>query len=336
MTNLRLSPCVSVLASLSVSLSVALCLAGSLAGCASGDDAPLPDAAPPRPLDVTGTYTMHTSYSLAAPPAVAATVLAELAAATDGPDDPARFLIDKLVARLPEGRSQLIAAAVAPYLAAYVQTHIDEVAPQLAAGVRSLADGLNRVARHWGTTEQWTIGHDSRVHRLITGLRFDVPEPVDVTLAPLGVADIAADANIAVAGERLTIGEHSGEVPFGVVLRTGLERGVVPRVVPGATTVAEALAMLVDCERLGVLVADYLSIGDPALYASACELAMTRVASELYERLDVANARMTLVGHAVMIDEEGDGPVDAIASGSWSGVIGNADLALSIFEGSRR
>jgi hypothetical protein len=294
--------------------------------------------AQPAPLDPTGTFALRSTYSLAAPPAAAASMLAELAAATDGPDDPSRYLIDRLVARLPAGRGQLAAAAVAPYIAAYVQARLDSFAPRLAAGTRALADGLNQIARHFGTTEQLSIGADGRARRLITAMRVDTASAtgtgsIDIALAPLGIADIATAGSYALAADRLTIGDHSADLPYGALLRIGLDRAVVPRVVPGATSLDGALVSLVDCDRLGALIAEYLGIGTPALYGHACGVALTHLAAEIYDRFDTATVRMTVAGSARVIDLDGDGPVDVIASGTWAGTVGNAPLALSVFDG---
>lgn len=314
--------------------------ATALVGCGSASDDSTPDAIKqPAPLDPNGTYQIHSTYSLVAPPAIAARMLAELAATTDGPDDPSRYLIDRLVARLPQGRTQVIAAAVAPYLAAYVQARIDRFAPRLADGARALNDGLNQIARHFGTTETLTIGADGRARRLITGLSFaprtnatDAVE-IEIGLAPLGLPDVAMSSNFALAGDRLTVGEHSAELPYGAILRAGLDHAVIPHLVPGATSLDAALGALVDCDHLGMLVAEYIGAGTPQLYSRACTVALTHVAAAIYERFGSATARMTVAGAARVIDLDGDGPVDIIASGTWSGTVGDAPLALSVFDG---
>ncbi len=313
----------------------------ALVACGTSEPEDRPDAmTEPAPLDPIGVFEIRSTYSLAAPPAIAAPMLAELAAATDGPDDPSRFMIDRLVARLPEGNVQIVAAAVAPYLAAYVQARIGAFAPRLAVGIRGLGDGLGQVARHFGTTEQLTIGADGRARRLITGLRFQPRTnatdaiAIDVPLAPLGIADIATSSNFALAADRLTLGEHSAELPYGAILRAGLDRAIIPRIVPGTSSLNEALVALVDCDHLGMLVAEYVGAGTPATYARACGVALTHLAAEIYERIGTAGARMVVAGAARVIDLDGDGPVDVIASGTWSGTVGDAPLALSVFEGS--
>jgi hypothetical protein len=320
----------------------------ALTGCAAEPRDAEPDAGMHIvPLDPNGVYAIRSTYSLAAAPPIAAPMLGELAAATDGPDDPARYLIDRMVARVSDGRVQLVAAAVAPYLAAYVQARIDAFAPRLATGVRELADGLNQIARRFGTVEQLVIGADGRARRRITAVRF---EPriaqtggtgandvvgVDVALASLGLADIATAGNFALANDRLTLGEHAAELPYGALLRAGFDRAVVGRVVPGAASLDDALVELVDCAHLGAIVSDYVGLGSPELYARACDAALTHVAAEIYERIAATpNVPLVMAGAARVIDLDGDGPVDVIASGTWSGTVGDAPIAFSVFEGS--
>lgn len=295
--------------------------------CADSPAEHAPDAAPSPPpaLELAGDFALRSSFVLSAPPPAAAPVLAELASATDGPDDPSRFLIDRLVARLPEGRAQLVAAAVAPYVAAYVQRRIDTFAPELASGVRSLAAGLSRIAHRFGTTEMLAIESAGTApatdpaggaranevargaHRVITGVRFDA---IEIALAPQGLADIAAHAQVSLAGDRVTIEEHAMTIPYGALLRLGFDRVVIPQVVPGAADLADALGRLVACDRLGVLVAEYLGIGSPELYAGACSVALVRLAAEVYERLELPPAALVVRGTAGAIDLNRDGPVE--------------------------
>src|ERR1044071_7682741 len=109
-------------------------LAVFVPACASGDVSASPDAV----LDISpaGDFSLHSSFVLSSPPANAADVLAELSAATDNVDDPARYLVDRLVARLPEGTTRQYAESLAPHFAAYLQTKLDTIPPRFSAGAR--------------------------------------------------------------------------------------------------------------------------------------------------------------------------------------------------------
>lgn len=346
----------------------ALALATCLVGCTDDPDATTPDGMPaPRPLDPTGTFAVRSVFSLTAPPSSATAVLVELAGATDGPDDPSRFLVDRLVARLPEGQAQVVAAAVAPYVAAYVQQRIDSFAPELAPGLRALADGVHRLARRFGTTgtlhveAQMGIDTPPALHATHTFTGF-VADDVVVAFAPLGMADLSAHTTAALVPasttepappmspprdpsgvpegaervERLAIGEHAVAFPYGALLRLGVDRAVVPQTVPGARDLADAFDRLVDCDRLGEHVAAYLGIGSPELYATACSVALVRLAAEIYSRLDLPDVELSIAGHARAVDVDRDASVDALDAGVWTGRLGEAPLAASSFDGAGR
>lgn len=308
-----------------------------MTACAAAPATDAPDARTPMPLDPAGTFALRSTYSLVGPPAPAVAMLDELASATDGVDDPSRYLIDKLVARLPEGRTQLVAAAVAPYLAAYVQHRVDSFAPGLVPGVRAMTAGLNAIARRFGTTEELVIDRpsiDARASRgrhVYVGAWFD---GIVVPFAPLGLADPTAATEVVLSGDQLTFASHGIELDYGAMLRLGFDCVVIPRVIDGAHDLDEALHALVDCNKLGMHVADYLGIGSPELYAGACSVALTRLAAEIYERLAAPPVRLTISGSARAVDLNGDGPVDVIADGRWSGTFGDAQIVDAKFDGS--
>jgi hypothetical protein len=307
--------------------------------CACTDDAA---PAPPGgttvvPIEAAGTFSIRSSFALSAPPPGAADVLAELTAATDGPDDPSRFLVDLLVAKLPEGRTQVVAAAVAPYIAGYLQQRIDSFAPDLAAKLRGLADGLNQVARRFGTTESLTIDEAGAAQHVITGLGFGASgREVDIAFAPLGMADVAMQTQVTLEGSALAVTEHAAMIPYGAVLRLGLDRVVVPHLVPGALDLADAFEAVVDCDRLGAHVSELVGVGSADLYAGACTIALTRLAAEIYERLETAPVRISIAGSARAVDADGDGPMDSIVDGVWTGTFADAPLAPSVFAGTAR
>jgi hypothetical protein len=337
MLNHRLAyraPFVPRLASLVATL-VALAVAPL---CACTEDTPAaPDGMTVVPIEATGTFSVRSGFSLAAPPPGAAQVLVSLTDATDGPDDPSRFLVDRLVAKLPEGRTQVVAAAVAPYIAAYLQARIDSFAPELAVKLRALTDGLNQVARRFGTTESLTIDAAGQAQHVITGLGFGASgREVDIAFAPLGMADVAMQTQVTLDGGQLAFAQHSALIPYGAVLRLGLDRVVVPHVVQGALDLADAFARVVDCDRLGAHVSEYMGVGSADLYAGACTIAVMRFAAEIYERLETPPVQISIAGSARAVDADGNGPMDSIVDGVWTGTFADAALAPSVFAGSAR
>jgi hypothetical protein len=301
-------------------------LALAFAAACGPDDHAAPDAAPPPPPPTmipsspAGSFALSSELTLAVPDD-ATPLIATLADATDGPDDPARYLVDHMIATLPDGTMKKLALSVAPYVAAYVSARLEDVAPQLAPGIAALANGVLRIATHLGTVETLRIDGSGNAVRTITGVRFTVgPTPTVVSFAGSGLADItvATHATLDAAGH-LSLAAHSHALPYGALLRLGLDRAVVPSALPGADDLPAALAALVDCDALGAVVADRIGLGAPALYRDACRTAMTALASELDERLAaIGDLSLTVAGAATAIDLDGGGTIDELTTGGWT------------------
>ena len=304
--------------------SLALIVLASLASCGPASS-PSPDAAPPQavPTSPAGGFAVTSMFDIELPPA-ARPVLATLTAATDGPDDPTRYLVDRMIATLPDGQVKLVAVQAAPYVAAYLNERLVDIAPRLVTGLGAIADGLSRIARHFGTTETLQIDSSGAAIRTLTGARFELgATTTTVRFADSGLADIVTGAHVFLDTEgRVTIGAHAHALPYGAVLRLGLERAVIASVEPGAPDLATALGALVDCTKLGDLAASSIGLGPASLYHTACRAAMTAIASELYAQLaaiDATPLALELTGAADGIDHDGDGSLDELRAGRWSG-----------------
>jgi hypothetical protein len=306
------------------------CSLAVITGC-TGSPAPAPDAAPP-PTSPAGSFEATSAFDLR-PPAAAAPVFATLTAASDGPDDPTRFVVDHMIASLPAGTVKDLATAAAPYLAAYLHARLAELAPRLAPGLAALAGGLTRIAGHIETREAWQVDRGGGGVRTITGVQLALNgTTASVRLADHGLADVAVGVRVGLepAG-RVTIAGHVHRWPYGALLRIGLHRVVAPSVEPGARDLASALAGLVDCDRLGAVIASRVGLGGSGLFRAACRAAMTAIASELDARIaaiDDASVAFDVVGSADAVDDDRDGQIDQLRAGRWTGaIVAGADRA---------
>lgn len=297
-----------------------------LAACGDPPRELAPDAAPVSlvPTSPAGTFAIATTLDLAVP-ASAAPVLAALAAATDGGDDPARYLLERMVAALPDGTLKRLALDAVPYLAAYLTARIAEVAPELAPGLAAISDRLARVAHHIGLRETLDVRETGAAVRTLTGIRVELGKAaVELALADHGLPDIAIALDVALDDTgQLALAAHTHRWPYGALLRLGLDHAVVPSVVPDAQDLGAALAALVDCERLGALVAEAVAVGPASAYRSACRTGMIAVASELYAQLaaiDDVPLALAVTGTATGVDRDGDGAMDEL-SGQWAGAV---------------
>lgn len=305
--------------------------------CAGGDDGPSIDGGvQPMPIDPAGRFAVRSSIALAAPPAPVTAVLAELEAATDGPDDPIRYLIDIVIDRLPSGHIKTFATELGPFIAAYVNARIMSAAPRFVPGVRALVHGLGGIARRISTIEHVEIAAGGRMVRTIEGVRFDA---VEVYFADVGESDVTVATTAVVASEGLVIAVHTAGIAYGSLVRMGLDRSVIPSVVPGARDLAAALHGLVDCHQLGMLIAEAIGLGPAVLYADACTVGLTSAAARIYGTLPALDAMpiaLELAGAARAIDRDGNGSMDAIENGRWVGTFDGAPIGAAIFEGTGR
>jgi hypothetical protein len=298
-----------------------------LAACGGTSPAPASDAAPPStiPTNPVGMFAVTSTLDFHVP-AAAAPALQTLLAATDGPDDPARFVVDRLVALLPDGSAKTIADAAAPYVAAYVNARLSDLAPRLVTGLDGLATGLARIATHLGTVETLRIDAGGAGARMITGVRFELGNAVTVVpLAAAGLPDLVAGVRVTLdASGRVAISEHEHALPYGALLRLGLDRAVAPSVAPTAGDLAGALGALLDCDQLGIVIANRVGLGSATLYGAACRAAMTALAAEVDAQLaaiDRVPLGIEVAGTAMGYDGNGDGVMDELDAGRWTGSV---------------
>ncbi len=321
-------------------LVVSLAVAAIVGGCSSATVS-TPDSRTTVPRSAAGNFAVISQLDLEAVPGGAGTVVDAIVAATDGPDDPSRFVLDYMIAALPDGTVKTIATAAVPLVAAYLNTKLP---PTLVTGFHQLADGLARISRQLATLESLWIDPSGTAQRTITAIRFaGTGAPVDVTLADHELGVLGAATRVTLDGEgNVAFAEHAIELPYGHILRLGLDLAVAPATAPNATSLADALATLVDCEMVGQVVSSTLAVGSPGLYEDACRAGMVAAAAELDGKLDAIDATPFMIvtsGRATGLDTDGDGAMDQINNGEWLGTATYADapapLASATFDGSR-
>jgi len=306
----------------------ALLLACFASACATADSHPT-DAGPP-PIDPAGTYALRSALHLATPlPGPAATLVDDLRAA----EQASRYLVDHMIAALPDGTTKTVAQGLAPFVAAYLDTRIDVIAPRFRPGMRQVSDQLAALTQQLATIETLRIGEDYSAVRTVIGLTVG---KTDVMLAVGGIAEPSIATKIAFNRGELAFDEHRLALPYTRLVRLAIDRGIVPGVDPGAYDLATLLRDLVDCPHLGQAFSDALGIGGAALYEQACVIAMTAAASDLYKDLDdTATVELVSKGTGRGVDLDADGHMDGVTSGIWTGTLASDGLAGSTFEGTR-
>ncbi|HEY4176251.1 MAG TPA: hypothetical protein VGM90_05450 [Kofleriaceae bacterium] len=314
----------------------------ALAGCSPSDRDPTPDAVPSSiPTLLQGDYDVTTAFDLATLPPPAAELLGTLTDATDNPDDPAHYLVDRMVAMMPEGAPKAYASGLAAYVAPYIQIQIDRVAPKFSPGIRTIVQELDQIGRQFATLEELHINYDGTATRTVTGLALG---SASVELSPANRIDATGTTRATVDLDgTVKLDEHQLQLPYGEILTLALDRAVIPSMDMNATDLADVLRDLVDCDALGEIFADKAGIGSPQLYSTACQGAMLGLASEVYARLhaiDDMPFSIDVAGAALGVDWNGDATMDELRSGTWTGDAWyggeSGPIGRSVFAGKRK
>ncbi len=293
----------------------------------------VPDASE-VPRSPAGIFRVASVFDLAAPPAAAQPLFAALADATDDPDDPGRYLVEREIAALPAD-AQPIARALEPLLAACVQAELAHVAPKLVPAIDAMAEGLAHYAHHVETRELWRIELDGSATRVVTGFAFG---GTYVPFDAVGLPDVALATHATLDGDQLAIAEHAQPLRYGTLLRLALDRAVIPSIDAKASDLARVLRDLVDCDQLGAEFASTLGFGSSSLYAAACDVALVEAADDFYAQLisiDQSPVVLELAGSARALDTDFDGNMDVIQAGQWTGTFDRGPLGDAGFAGTK-
>jgi len=337
----------------SPSLALLLAIGATAAGCAAtvgGDDGPGGDgpgsgSGTGTPLTMQGRYALQSDFDIATNmPGTAGTAVNVFIAATDDPDDPTRYILDLLIAQLPDGGFKNTLKSSEGFVAGYLNDRLLDVAPNFITQIRDIGDKFGQVAHHFGTLETLDVNGGKATHT-IQGLHFKVDGiELDFLFKDYGIKDVAV-ANVDVAMDqtgKVTLGNHAVPLSMGAMLRIGLDEVVVPLVDPSATSMSDLLHGMVNCQAVGQYVYDAIGLGSPSTFESACNSGLTAgghaIETQL-SNLDTAALEFGIQGTARAIDKNGDRMVDQIQTGTWSGTLSyvgqQAPLASGTFLGSK-
>lgn len=320
-----------------VSLSLALALAAT--GCGDnildgdgGGDGPGSDMGsgdePAKELDATGTYRLHSTFDIAANmPGSAGAFVNGLISATDDPDDPMSWLLDQMLAQMPDGTVKSILVGAKPFVAGYLNDQLTQLAPDLVATVLEVGQNLAAMTKQFGVNERMVIaGADQTLLATITadGVRFTIDgNAIDLAFVDHDVDDVITDGVLVTIEDeaRMRIGEHVLPLPYGAIVRMGLDAAIIPAIDPTAHDLADLLGNVVDCAAVGQGIADALDFGSAAFWASACTGGLNYAADLVYDQITAADSTLTfhLTGNARVSDTDGDHKLDTLRFGTWAG-----------------
>lgn len=298
-------------------------------GPGGGDDQP-------KPLDPTGMYTMHSTFDLATNmPGTAGNVVNSIIAATDDKADPTLWILDQLIAQLPESNSieRGIKTALQfgePAIADYLNGKLLDFAPDFVTDMVQVGHDFGDIAKHVGLTESFQLsganGSYTAVHTVVgVHIKLDNQDK-EVTLATYHVPNVVV-GNVAVTMDpsgQLTIAPHQVPLAYGQLLRLGLDAAIIPLIDANSHSLNDLLAHEINCQSVAKAIVDQFGIGSVSALASACTAGLTAGANYLYSRIDAIDGtalQFSINGTARAVDKNNDRRIDAIQTGAWAGTL---------------
>lgn len=350
-----------------LSIAIALALGVTAAGCAA--DAPNDQGGEgggggggggegsddaPRPMDASGKYKMASQFDLATNmPGKVGEVTNAFIAMTDGADDPADWILEQIIAKMPAGTFKNLANSARPFVAGYLNDRLLQIAPDFVTTIVQAGNDFGQMARNFGLNETLDVSGNAAAYTSTVsavGVHFKVDTiETDMLFADHSIANVIAN-NVGVsldATGKLDIAEHKLPVSYGKVLRLGLDELIIPTLDPTSHNLQQLLTGLVNCQAVGQYINDALVSqfgigGGASTWASACTAGLGYGAQTLYTKIDSIDSsalEFGLTGVAKAVDANSDGKVDKLQTGKWTGSLSYsgtpAPLAAATFNGSR-
>jgi hypothetical protein len=335
----------------SLPLTMLLALGATVAGCASdspdnnnddggGDDGGGDGSGSETiPLTADGTYSMTSQFDIATNmPGTAGQVINQIIDATDSPDDPTHWILDQLIAQLPNGQIKSTLSGAVPFVSGYLNDRLLEVAPDFVTTLRDLGNKFGQAAKNFGTLETLEVSNSSAT-KTVVGVHFVVDQlELDYLFKDYNVADVAVPG-LAVSLEktgRLSIGEHRVPLAYGKVMRMALDEMVIPLIDPTAITLEDVLKSVVNCKKVGQYVYEAIDLGSPSTFESACLAGLKGGSNAIYmqmAKVDAVALEFGLSGIARGVDKNKDGKLDQIQTGAWTGTLAYGGTAAPLAHG---
>ena len=282
----------------------------------------------PRAIDPSGSYRLHSTFDIATNmPGTAGSFVNGLIEATDDPDDPMSWLLDQMIGSMQPGTFKTILENAKPFVAGALNAELTNLAPELVATVTEIGQRMAYMTKHFGVEEQLVVVSSDQQYvgtMTVDGVRFaiDATTTVDAPFYAHDLDDVtAAGLHIAYENNRLAIGDHALALPYGKLVRIGLDAAIIPAIDANATGLADLLDNVVNCQGVGQSIADSLDIGSAAFWNSVCLAGLDRAAGFVYDQLVAQDSMLdfNLTGSSRAADTNNDLKLDTLTFGEWAG-----------------
>jgi hypothetical protein len=336
-----------------LSMSLFLALGAAVAGCAAdapgtdddGNDVIPPDQQP-VPLTPEGRFSVQSDFDVATNlPGTAGTVVNYFINATDDPDDPTKFIVEQVVAALPNGSIKNNLQGAIPFVAGYLNDRLLEVAPEFVTKIVNVGDAFGQVAHHFGTTEVLEITAAGAAKKTVQGLHFKVDNvDLDFAFADYQIAPVTVEGLQVQLDQtgKLSFSAHKVPLKYGAIMKLAMNQVIIPMIDPSVQDLEGLLKTMVNCQSVGQYINEAVDFGSPSTYESACNAGLKAASVTFYsqlDRIDTAALEFGLTGTARGIDKNRDGKMDDIQTGIWTGELkyagSPAPLATARFFGTK-
>ncbi|HUH00641.1 MAG TPA: hypothetical protein VML75_01525 [Kofleriaceae bacterium] len=313
----------------------------------NGGTPPLP------PLDPTGRYTVSSDLDIVSGlPGTVGDVVNGFIDMTDGPYDPATWLIDVILDEVDSSTVSSVVNSFRPVLDGVLNDLLLSLAPGFVQDLLDIGDAFGQVARHFGVTSTLDVhaatgieGDELQATHTMTAMFFNIDSNrYTYNMTELGVGNQERDGlSFRMENEnKVFIGEHAFNMPYGALLLVAMNDVIIPMVDPFAGSLSQLLSNAIDCTAVGYEISEYVGFGSPSLYEGACELGMNAAAAYIEDQIrSLQGMDLNLsTGEAKPMDTNTDAKVDVLLNGAWSGNVsyfGSASvLSGATFRGERQ
>jgi hypothetical protein len=296
-------------------------------------------------LDVNGKYAVDSQFDMATGlPGDAGEVVNTFVAMSDGPNDPATFLLDEIVDNIDSSFLRNVVNGMRPALDAYLNDVLRDTSPGLVDTLRDLGSDFGEVARRFGMRSQLFVAPAAagtpEVHTAIhsvTGFHWNIDGVTyEYSMADLGLGEVKAEnVGVTAAPDKIVIAEHALAVPYGQLLVFVLNQVVIPTIEPFADSVEDVLSAQIDCAEIGWRIWIETDTGTAGMYQAACQSALASASDAIEDEIRGLDANggtsLILHGDARPADTNADAMVDQLTMGLWEGTfrVGGAEAALA-------
>ena len=288
----------------------------------------------PKQLDASGKFQMRSSFDLATnAPGKVGEVTRAIIDATDSPEDPSLWVIERIIEKMPSGTFKNVLNSSKGFIAGYVNDRVLDLAPDFVSTMVQVGQDFGQIAKNFGLNETLEVtktadGYTAVHTALGAHFKIDAMES-DHNFADFSVPNIVVQ-NVGLTLDQtgnLGIADHKLGVTFGAVLRVGLDGAIIPMIDPTAKNLGELLQNKVDCLKVGTAVRDAIASvigygGSVGTYETACKQGLVAGAGVIYAKIadiDSSALEFSMAGAAKALDKNGDKQVDSIATGAWTG-----------------